>query len=82
MHYLILCGAIEVLIDDRSARRTAHQRGLSIAGTLGVMERAAESGLLNLSEAVQKLLNTNFRIDPDVVREVLERDAARPKPGR
>jgi hypothetical protein len=30
---------------------------------------------------MQKLLNTNFRIDADVVREVLNRDAARRKAG-
>jgi predicted nucleic acid-binding protein len=73
--------AAQLLIDDRAARRIAIQRGLLIAGTVGVMEQAAASRLLNLSEAIQKLLNTNFRINPDVVREVLNRDAARSKAG-
>jgi predicted nucleic acid-binding protein len=71
--------ATQLLIDDRVARRIAIQRGLVTAGTVGIMEQAAANGLLNLSDAMQKLLNTNFRINPDVVREVLARDADRQK---
>lgn len=70
-----------LLIDDRAARRIAVERGLSITGTVGVMEQAATSGCLNLSEALKKLSNTNFRINADVVREMMEREAARRKPG-
>jgi hypothetical protein len=39
----------------------------------------AANGLLSLPEVMQKLLNTNFRIDAEVVREVLNRDATRRK---
>jgi predicted nucleic acid-binding protein len=73
--------ATQLLIDDRAARRTAVARGLSITGTVGVMEQAAASGYLNLSEALKKLSNTNFRISADVVREMMGRDAARRRTG-
>jgi predicted nucleic acid-binding protein len=73
--------ATQLLIDDRAARRIAVERGLLISGTLGTLEQAAVSGFLNLSEALRKLLNTNFRIAAGVVREMLDRDAARHKAG-
>jgi len=69
--------ATQLLVDDRAARQIATQRGLLIAGTVGILEQAAGNELLNLSESLCKLLNTNFRIKTEVVREVLDRDAAR-----
>ena len=74
--------AVELLVDDRLARKVALQRGLLITGTVGILEKAAELGLLNLSDALQRLLRTNFRVDAQVIREALERDAARPKRSR
>jgi predicted nucleic acid-binding protein len=65
--------ATQLLMDDRAARRIAVQRGLLTAGTVAVMEQAAANGLLKFSEVMQKLLHTNFRINSDVVREVLQR---------
>jgi predicted nucleic acid-binding protein len=74
--------AAELLVDERLARKVAVQRGLLITGTVGILEKAAERGLINLSEALQKLLPTNFRVDAQVIREALERDAARRKLSR
>ena len=45
--------------------------------TLGVLERAAIIGRLDLSQAVTRLQASNFRIHPDIIQELLERDAAR-----
>ena len=73
--------ATQLLIDDRAARRIAVERGLLITGTVGILEQAATSGFLNLSEALKKLSNTNFRISADVVREMIDRDAARRRTG-
>jgi predicted nucleic acid-binding protein len=73
--------ATQLLVDDRVARQIADQKGLSTAGTIGVLEQAAKAGILNLPPVMQKLLDTNFRIDAEVVREVLNRDAARRKAG-
>lgn len=71
--------ATQLLVDDRLARRVAVQRGLSITGTVGILEKAAQKGLLELSEVLQKLVKTNFRIDPQVIRHALEREAVRRK---
>jgi predicted nucleic acid-binding protein len=71
--------AAQLLIDDRAARRIAVERGLLTIGTVAIMEQAAANNLLNLSEVIQNLLATNFRINADVVQEALQRDAARRK---
>lgn len=71
--------ATELLVDERLARKVAVQRGLLIIGTVGILEKAAERGLVNLSDALQKLLRTNFRVDAQVIREALEQDATRLK---
>ncbi len=73
--------ATQLLIDDRVARRIAVERGLSIAGTVGVLEHASTVGFLDLPEALKKLLSTNFRISAEVIREMLDRDAARRRAG-
>lgn len=71
--------ASHLLVDDRAARRLASQRGILISGTIGILELASARGLLDLPQTMQKLLATNFRIDPEVVRDVLSNDAARRK---
>ncbi len=63
-----------VLIDDRKARRAAMTRGLNVAGTINILESAAKRGLVNLSQAFQKLEQTNFRIAPDLLTEILKRN--------
>lgn len=60
-----------VLIDDRKARRAAIEHGLNIAGTINILESASKRGFVNLSEAFQKLGQTNFRIAPDLLAEIL-----------
>ena len=69
--------ADEILLDERRARTVAVQRGLTVTGTLGVLELAAKRQLISLSEVLQKLERTNFRIDPELVQEALRRDAQR-----
>ncbi len=63
-----------VLIDDRKARRAATERGLNVAGTINILESASKRGLIDLSEAFQKLEQTNFRIAPDLLAEILKRN--------
>ncbi len=69
--------AAQLLVDDRTARCVALGRGLLITGTIGFLEQAASDGLLSLPDVLRKLLLTNFRIDPEVVRNALKRDADR-----
>ena len=47
----------------REARREAVRLGLAVSGTIGILERAAENGLLNLEAAFARLTATNYRID-------------------
>lgn len=66
-----------VLLDDRDARREAVRHGLVIAGTIGVLERAAERHLLKLADIFPKLLATNFRVDRELITKALAREKER-----
>jgi predicted nucleic acid-binding protein len=68
-----------VLMDDREGVEVARRFGLTVIGTLGVLERAAERALIDLPEAVNRLQTTNFRAAPHVIRALLERDAGKLK---
>ena len=60
-----------VLLDDRIARRTARARGLTVYGTLGILEQAALEGWIDLRETIHELLETNFRADQRVIDRLL-----------
>ena len=66
-----------VLMDDRSGRAEAHRQQVVTTGTLGVLESAAIRGLLQLPEALSRLLETNFYVAPSLIDDLLERDATR-----
>lgn len=63
-------GAI-LLIDERIGRHEALRLGLSITGTLGVLEQAHLHGLLDLHEAVQRLSRTTFKVSDSVLDRFL-----------
>jgi predicted nucleic acid-binding protein len=66
-----------LVTDDRGARRTAQARGLRVVGTVWVLERAAEQGLVDLPPVPTRLLTTNIRLHPAIIQEARDRDAAR-----
>ena len=66
-----------LLLDERKGRREAVARGLTVSGTLNVLEEAAERGLIDLRQAFAALLETNFRASPAIIRVMLQRDADR-----
>jgi predicted nucleic acid-binding protein len=66
-----------ILLDEKSARRTAAQRGLRITGTLGVLGEGAERGFVDLPAAIDCLRKTNFRCSPALLKETLDRFTAR-----
>jgi predicted nucleic acid-binding protein len=68
-----------VLMDDRRGRREAESRGLSVAGTLSVLEAAAARDLLDLPTAIAKLRRTHFNISERILQRALQTDAARRK---
>jgi predicted nucleic acid-binding protein len=53
-------GADVLLVDERKARREAVARGLTVSGTLNVLETAAQRGLIELAPVISRLLQTNF----------------------
>jgi predicted nucleic acid-binding protein len=68
-----------VLMDDREGVEEARRLGLIVTGTLGVLDRAAERGLIELAPAIARLRHTNFRIDPALLDRLLAADGRRRK---
>lgn len=57
-----------VLLDEKKARQVARERGLPVAGTLGVLDTAAKRGLVDLPDALDRLRQTNFRAPSRLLR--------------
>jgi predicted nucleic acid-binding protein len=66
-----------LVVDDQQGRHAAHQRGVPIMGTLGVLERAAQRGLLDLATVLTQLQATNFRVHPALIQSLLDRETTR-----
>ena len=63
-----------LLLDDRDARRYARTLGLEITGTLGLLLRAKERGILNAVQPVlDRLQSLRFRLDVRTRQMVLKR---------
>ena len=62
-----------ILLDEKSARRVAADRGLRITGTLGVLGEAAARGLVDLPAAIDQLRKTTFRFSPALLKATLDR---------
>ncbi len=61
-----------LLLDDRPARRLAEALGLAVAGTLGLLLRAKEKGLLAaVRPQAQALLRAGFYATPTLVEHIL-----------
>jgi predicted nucleic acid-binding protein len=63
-----------IILDDRRARRVAQDQGLNVIGTLGILTIAAEKGLINLSEALDDLKTTNFRVSSSLLESLADQD--------
>lgn len=59
-----------LLMDDRRGVSAAERRGLRVTGTLGVLDLAAERGLVDFGEATKKLELTTFH-RPKMLLEAL-----------
>jgi predicted nucleic acid-binding protein len=70
-------GADAFLTDDLEGREAAMHRGLEVTGTLGILERAALRGLIDLPAVMAQLQATTFYGPPDIIAAMLARDAAR-----
>jgi predicted nucleic acid-binding protein len=61
-----------LLFDEVRGRRAAAQRGLRFTGTVGVLELAADQGLVDLQEAFDRIKHTDFWIPHDLLDERLK----------
>ncbi len=66
-----------LIIDERAGRNDANRRSLRVIGTLGVLDSAAERGLIDLPRTIERLTQTSFRAAPVLVQSFLDRDATR-----
>jgi len=68
-----------LLTDDRQARRCASGLGLATMGTLGLLEAAAQRGLISLPEALERLRATSCFLSEELVENAIQRDRDRKK---
>jgi predicted nucleic acid-binding protein len=69
-------GEALMLIDDRAAVVAARLSGFTVAGTLGVLLRAAQRDLIDLGEAFHRLKLTNFRYRRELLDGLLSNHEA------
>ncbi len=60
-----------LLIDEREGFRIAMRRGLPATGTLGVLDLAAERGLVDFAAAITALERTSFRLPATLLKILL-----------
>ena len=60
-----------LLMDDEEGVIAARGKGLEVAGTLGVLSRAAQRRLLDLADAFERLKHTNFRFRQEIMDRFL-----------
>lgn len=62
-----------ILLDERLGRQAATERQFNVTGTVGILDRAAARGLIDIAEAVSRLRQTNFRVSPRLLNALLDR---------
>ena len=66
-----------LLIDEKSGRKAAIDEGIEIIGVLGILNAATKKGLIDLEPALAQLQQTNFRISPELIQELLDKQKSR-----
>jgi predicted nucleic acid-binding protein len=62
-------------MDDRQGVLTARRKGFGVIGTIGILDLAAERGLVDLPAAVGRLRRTSFRRSESMLDALLEKHA-------
>jgi predicted nucleic acid-binding protein len=71
--------ATAILADDHAVRTVALRCGLTVVGTLGILEIAAFNGLIDLPKVISTLRQTHARFDPALISLLLGRVATNGK---
>jgi predicted nucleic acid-binding protein len=66
-----------LVMDDRKGVNAAQRRGLRVTGTLGILDLAAQRGLAEFAQAVERLRQTNFRVPQTLLDALLEKHKGR-----
>jgi len=61
-----------LLMDDWDGRQEAERRHLRVVGTLRVLADGAANGLTDLEQAFERLRQTNFRVNSDLLDSLLK----------
>lgn len=62
-----------LIIDEKKGRRIAQELKIKITGTLGIISRAKEKGLIDsIENLLEKLDKAEFRISPNLKLEILK----------
>ena len=62
-----------LLLDDLKARKLAKKLNLRFTGTLGVLHKAKQEGIIHkIKPLINKLLLTNFRISQNIIDKLLK----------
>jgi len=69
-----------LLIDEALGRKIAADRHIPVSGTIGVIELAAERGMLDLHGTFESVKRTNFWISHQLLDERLKIYSARRRP--
>ena len=64
-------------MDEREGVGEARRLGLTVTGTVGILDRAAARNLLDLTLAFTHFRQTNFRIDPALLDQLITADGER-----
>ena len=66
------CNANYAVLDDYAGRKKAEQLGISVVGTLGILQKANKLGMVaDLAEDIQVLQNAGMYLTDDLVRRIL-----------
>ena len=64
-----------MILDDLKARKVVKEMNLSITGTLGVIVKAKQKGIIkSISAVLDKLKQQNFRISKDLENKLMKYD--------
>jgi len=66
-----------ILMDDRAGVGAARDEGFAVMGTLGLLDRTARRGLMELPVALAALRATNFHMRQELVDVLLAQDRQR-----